>query len=499
MKDLRDQLERRGIACRTCGDAQTMVSGVSDDSRRIDAGDLFVAMPGHRTQGAKYIADALAAGAVAVACAPGQEPDGASCLLIDDVAAAAGPIAAVILGEPSERLELVGVTGTNGKTSIAHLIEHVYLAAGTTCGLAGTVVERWPGVERGATMTTLPAVPLQKMLAEMAAAGCRSVVFEVSSHALAQHRVAGCRFRAAVFTNLTRDHLDYHGDEESYFQAKARLFQDYLEPDAAAVINVDDPWGARLAAGFTGKRLWRYSVDGEDAEGRVLAVEGDLERTRVSLEIAGRRLRVESRLVGRVNVANLLAAATAALALGLDPEAVEAGLSACPPVPGRLERVGDGRPVVLVDYAHTPDALERALAALGRPAGGRLIVCFGCGGDRDRGKRPMMGAVAAAGADLVVLTSDNPRSENPERIIADIEEGCRGRMERIDRRAAAAGGSGYLVEPDREAAIALAIEVAGERDLVLVAGKGHENYQEVAGRRRPFDDRKVVRRLLEER
>jgi len=333
----------------------------------------------------------------------------------------------------------------------------------------------------------------------MAAAGCRSVVFEVSSHALAQHRVAGCRFRAALFTNLTRDHLDYHGDEESYFQAKARLFHDYLPPDGAAVINVDDPWGARLAAGLTGTRLWRYSVDGKDAEGRVLAVEGDLERNKVSMEIDGRRLHVESQLVGRVNVANLLAAATAALALEIDPEAIESGLAACPPVPGRLERVGGGPPLVLVDYAHTPDALERALAALGRPPGGRLIVCFGCGGDRDRGKRPMMGAVAAAGADVVVLTSDNPRSESPDRIIADMEEGCRGRINRIDREAAAAGGSGYLVEADRERAIALAIDVAGERDLVLIAGKGHENYQEVAGHRRPFDDRVVVRRLLEER
>ncbi len=496
--ELAAYLRECGVPCSIAGDPATRVTGVCDHSGRVQPGDLFVALPGHRTDGRRFAAEAISRGAAAVACSAKPVDAAVPAIVAADILRAAGPLAARVLGNPAGKLRLAGVTGTNGKTTVAFLLEGIARKAGITCGLAGTVFERWPGCERRASLTTVPAVALQTALGEMVRAGCQAAVLEVSSHALAQHRVGGCRFGLAVFTNLTRDHLDYHGDEESYFAAKQRLFTEYLAEGGAAVVNADDPWGRRLVASLPQAGLWTFSPSGaRHARARLVALETSLEGTRARMEVDGRAVEVRSRLLGAFNAANLLAAATAALAWGIELDAVTGGLESCGPVPGRLERIGTGRPVVLVDYAHTPDALERALAAVSALAPGRTIVCFGCGGDRDRGKRPMMGAAAARGADVVVLTSDNPRSEDPERIIADIEAGLAAVMERIEPAQAAAGRRGYLIEPDRREAIRTAIEVAADGDVVLVAGKGHEDYQEVRGERRPFDDRAVVRELLE--
>jgi UDP-N-acetylmuramoyl-L-alanyl-D-glutamate--2,6-diaminopimelate ligase len=338
---------------------------------------------------------------------------------------------------------------------------------------------------------------IQRAFHSMRAVGCTCVAMEVSSHALSQHRVAGCRFDAAIFTNLTRDHLDYHGDEETYFAAKARLFMEYLRPEGVAVLNRDDAYAMRLAPLVGSHRCRTFSAErGVAADVTVREAQIGLEGIRARFDVCGRSVRVESRLVGEPNLSNIAAIVATTDALGVSIEAIEEGLRTCAPVPGRLERVGRDLPVALVDYAHTPDALERTLLAVRRIAKGRVIAVFGCGGDRDRGKRPIMGAIAGRNADLVVLTSDNPRTEEPAAILDQIEAGLSGLLPRIRSDSPSAlAGRGYVVEEDRERAIRLALEAAGTADVVVVAGKGHENYQETHGKRRWFDDRVVVRRL----
>jgi UDP-N-acetylmuramoyl-L-alanyl-D-glutamate--2,6-diaminopimelate ligase len=363
--------------------------------------------------------------------------------------------------------------------------------------VVGTVTHRFPGVERGAAHTTPESTDLQALLAEMRDAGTTLVVMEVSSHALAQERVAGLRFAAAGFTNLSRDHLDYHGDMEAYFAAKRRLFVEHLAPDGVAVVNARDPWGARLADQLgPGRTAWRYGTRAEDdlrAESTRLSISG-IETT---VQTPRGPLFLNSPLVGEHNLENLLCAAGLALAAGLPPAAVQAGLSTCPGAPGRLERI-EGRGVTaFVDYAHTDDALARALEALRALEPARLLVVFGCGGDRDRGKRPLMGAAAGRGADLAIVTSDNPRSEDPLGIIAGIEPGLAGAgRPRLTAVEAVAGEAGYVVVPDRRAAIELAVACARPGDAVLIAGKGHEATQLVGAERRHFDDREEARRAL---
>lgn len=499
---LQAKLESHGFACRAHVRADAVVSGVTHDSRAVAAGDLFLAMSGTRTDGARYIEQALAAGAVAVVCEPGVAAADVARIELDDVMRAAGVIASAVHGEPTAGMRVVGITGTNGKTSCTYLLESVLAAAGHSAGVVGTVSQRWPGHESTASMTTPPATDLQKMMAQVAAAGCGWVAMEVSSHALSQHRVAGCSFDAAIFTNLTRDHLDYHGDEETYFAAKARLFLEYLSPDGVAVLNADDAFAMRLVDTLGRDRCRTFSIEpGVDADVVVTALDSDLDglRGRLRLGTGGREIELDSRLVGTPNLANIAAVVAAADALGLATDSIERGLRACAPVPGRVERIGRTRPVVLVDYAHTPDALERTLASVARHTVGRLIVVFGCGGDRDRGKRPMMGEIAGREATVAVLTSDNPRSEEPAAILADIEVGVTrvsGMTRARDVEALRApGAGGYLVEADRERAIAAALALAATDDVVVVAGKGHEDYQDVAGHKRHFDDREVVRRL----
>lgn len=503
--DLLNRLRAAGFECESNVSSNLSIRGVSQDSRDIRPGDLFLALPGTTTDGARFIADASAAGAVAALCSRDVAADGYARIVVDDVVRAAGHAAAMALGDPADRMRLIGVTGTNGKTSCTYLLDHVLCAAGQNVGVLGTISQRWAGRERTASMTTPPTVELHRAFASMAAADCRWVVMEVSSHALSQHRVAGCRFDAAIFTNLTRDHLDYHGDEESYFAAKASLFLDYLDPSSGiAVLNAEDSFAMRLSGMLGAERCRTFTTRADsECDVSVIRAETGLDGIRAELRIGSRSVEINSRLIGLPNLANIAAVTAAASAVGFPDEAIVAGINGCPPVPGRLERVGDQRPVVLVDYAHTPDALERTLEAIrANNAGGRLIAVFGCGGDRDRGKRPMMGEIAGRLADISIITSDNPRSEDPSAIVADIEAGILPEATRVEaddaRRTSAGGGRrSYMIEVERERAITAALGVAGPEDVVVVAGKGHEDYQDIAGVRHHFDDREVVRRLVE--
>jgi len=501
------------------------VRGLAYDSRRVASGDLFFALPGTRNDGSAFIDAAIANGAVAVVCTADQARPGLPCVAVPDAAevmTATGLLAAAFYGDPSEALDLVGVTGTNGKTSCTYLLESVWKREGRKPGVIGTIVQRCDAFQRRSAMTTPSAIDLQAVLADMVAAGCDRVALEVSSHALDQQRVAGCRFRAAIFTNLTRDHLDYHDTEDSYFAAKASLFRSYLEPGrGAAILNVDDARVAALALELPDVDVWTYSCRQRRGyalpRASIVRARYTLSGIHAMLDLDGTRVEVISPLVGAANLSNILAVAATARALGVDAEVIGEGLSACPPVPGRMERITvpllpgapakvlATLPAVFVDYAHTPDALDRTLRALVPRTRGRLIVVFGCGGDRDRGKRPIMGRIAGQLATVVVLTSDNPRSETPREIISEIEAGIDNLLPNIAFDSsfpfstiglAAAATRGYLVLPDREQAIQAAVLGAAGDDVVVIAGKGHEDYQEIAGVRRSFDDRVLARNFL---
>jgi UDP-N-acetylmuramoyl-L-alanyl-D-glutamate--2,6-diaminopimelate ligase len=484
------------VELRGRGDVE--VSGVSCDSRHVTPGDAFFALAGTATDGRRFVAEALGRGAVAVVADRDVEANGAAIVRVGDARRALGEVAARLAGDPSGDLSVVGVTGTNGKTTTTHLLDGIWRAAGRRSGVIGTVGYRIGDESRAAPFTTPDAPLLQRLLADMRAARVTHVAMEVSSHALEQQRVAGMSFAAAAFTNLTRDHLDFHGDLEAYFAAKARLFVELLPagrtPDPVAVVNVDGAAGERLAA-MVRTRLVRVSRRGP-ADVRVLDATTTLAGTQARLALGGRRVVVTSPLVGAPQLETLALAAGVAWALGVAADVIAVGLAATSAPPGRVEQIAGPGFTVVVDYAHTPDALARLLEALRPLTPGALVTVFGCGGDRDRGKRPMMGAAAALGSDRVILTSDNPRTEDPERILADIEVGLRGAGL---ARAAAAGAPGYLVEADRRRAIALALEAARPGDVVVIAGKGHEDYQIVGTVRHHLDDREEVRRLLEAR
>ncbi|MCB9373608.1 MAG: UDP-N-acetylmuramoyl-L-alanyl-D-glutamate--2,6-diaminopimelate ligase [Microthrixaceae bacterium] len=438
------------------------VTGVAHDSRAVAEGDLFCCVPGALADGHEHAGAAVAAGAVALLCErPLDLP--VPQIVVARTRPAMGPAADEVYGHPSRSLLVAGVTGTNGKTTTVHLLASILEHADRPAAVIGTLT---------GARTTPEAPDLQRLLAAYVADGVAAVAMEVSSHALAMHRVDGTRFRVAVFTNLSADHLDFHPTMEDYFQAKARLFTPELAD--AAVVNVDDPRGRLL------RDAALVPTEGFSAD----AVEG-LAVGRASSRCRWRGHDVTVPLGGRFNVANALAALEAAITLGIEPAAAAEGLAAAGPVPGRFETVDAGQPfTVVVDYAHTPDGLDRVLATARELAGdGRVIVVFGCGGDRDRAKRPMMGEVAARRADRVVLTSDNPRSEDPATIISQVRSGIE------DDRT-------LLVEPDRRRAIALALEEAAPGDLVVVAGKGHESVQVLGDATVPFDDRAVVRELL---
>lgn len=493
------------------GSPETDISAVVVDSRRVVPGALFCALPGAAADGTAFIADALRRGAAAVLASsdvPEESLDGDYPLVLAVNPRTATALAAAAIHRfPAARMGLLGVTGTNGKTTVVSLVDAMVRAAGRRSGLVGTVEQRFGNVRRDASHTTPESVDLQALFAEMVEAGTELVAMEVSSHALAQSRVAGLRFRAAAFTQLTRDHLDYHGTLDRYFDAKASLFHEHLAADGVAVINGADPYGKRLAKSLTaaGRRVWRFGIEGADG----LEDVPELFARDLRLSLAGFAATlatpmgtrpVRSPLVGRHNVENALAAAGLALAGGIPLGAVVDALATCSGAPGRLEPVADpsGRRV-FVDYAHTDDALGRVLEALRAqaPADARVISVFGCGGDRDPGKRPLMGEAAARRSDVVVVTSDNPRSESPERIIEAVVPGVeRGGLSPSDEPALAAGGRGFVTVVDRAEAIATALRIARPGDVVLIAGKGHETYQQVGSEKRPFDDREIAQGAL---
>jgi UDP-N-acetylmuramoyl-L-alanyl-D-glutamate--2,6-diaminopimelate ligase len=462
---------------------KTEISGIVHRADEATPGALFCAIPGMRADGHDFAAEALARGAAALLVErPLDLPVPQA--LVPDARLGMALAAAELLGRPSEALAVVGVTGTNGKTTSAFLIRSVLEAAGHRCGLIGTIEARVGGEALAVRHTTPDALALQGLLAAMRDAGDTACAMEVSSHALAQRRAAGTRFAAALFTNLTRDHLDYHADVEEYFAAKRGLFArpEGEGPDPPGAANLDDDHGRRLAreAGALG-----YAVDAP-AEVRPEAASGLTSGIVARIATPRGALEVESRLRGRFNLANLTGVVAVGELLGLPHDAVAAGIAAVRGVPGRFEAIEAGQPFpVIVDYAHTPDSLQNVLrAARELVSGGRLLVVFGCGGDRDRGKRPQMGAVARALADVAVVTSDNPRTEEPEAIIAEILAGAEG------------GAAELVVEPDRRAAIAWAAARAAPGDAVVIAGKGHEQGQERHGVITPFDDRTVAREVL---
>ena len=485
------------------GDSSVRVSSVCVDSRQVTPGALFVALPGEAVDGHRFVEQAVERGAVvAVVSEPVDQGAAPAVVRVPDTRAALARIAAAFYEHPSGHMSLVGITGTNGKTTLTYLLEAVLQAAGLRPGVIGTVEVRFAGRVEHNPHTTPQAHQLQELLARMRTSGVDCALIEVSSHGLALQRVRACHFRVAVFTNLSRDHLDFHGDLDSYAAAKRLLFGRELNEsqaeDRLAVVNADDPASHGMLKDWAGPVI-RFSLSGAGQVHPQGPVKSGLDGLEAELTFGDGTIALRSRLIGRHNLENLVCAVAVAHGLGIAPEAIEAGLAACERIPGRLDRVDGPGPAVFVDYAHTDHALTNVLAALRPLSTGRLVVVFGCGGDRDRGKRPLMGGAVAAAADLAVVTSDNPRSEDPAVIIDQILPGLHDRAwQRLDAAALpACPGRGYVVEADRRAAIRLAVGLADGDDVVLIAGKGHEDYQIVGAKRLDFDDRVEAQSALQ--
>jgi len=472
---LRLRLEREGLLVRWPADAPAVIPAITTDSRSVEPDALFLAYVGSLVDGHTYVAAAARAGA-AFALVEREVPEAPlPQALVRDGKRAASVAASAFFGNPADALVLLAITGTNGKTTTAHLLRHLFSdrAPAGSLGTLGAIDGRGELLPTAGSLTTPGPVELHRALALLRHAGVQTVAMEASSHSLDQDRIAGLTFRAAVFTNLTRDHLDYHGDEAHYLAAKLKLDR-YLAPGGFQVVNSDDHAWASLP-----QRAERITFGIKaPADVRAEDVEGDRLGMRFRLVVRDTSAPVTLPLLGTFNVENALGAAAAAIALGREPEYVAKRLSAAPQVPGRMERLADTPCVVLRDYAHTPDALERALAALRPLTRGRLVVVFGAGGDRDKGKRPLMGAIAARAADLSVVTSDNPRTEDPEQIMHDIEAGM--------------AGTPHLRIVDRKAAVLRALAIARPDDVILLAGKGHETYQVVGHEHLPLDEREIV-------
>ncbi len=488
--------------CRVRGDERQAVRGLAYHSERVKPGDIFVALKGSRTDGHLYIEVALRGGArVIVTEQEMAPPAGVTVVQVRQARLALAQLSAAFYGHPSREMTLVGITGTNGKTTTAYLLESIFRAAGHRVGVVGTVNYRVGEVTWLAPVTTPESLDLQRLLREMRQLGVSHGVMEVSSHALDLRRVDRTMFTAGVFTNLSQDHLDYHREMKDYFAAKSRLFVEILQDGGPsrglAVLNLDERRGRELRERVQVPVITYGRRRG--GEGRPQRDEFRRDGLRAVLATPAGELEVSSGLCGPFNLANIMAAVATSLGLGVSREAVVKGVAGLAGVPGRLERFGgQGSPTVFVDYAHTPAALEEVIRALRSLGFGRLITVFGCGGDRDRGKRPLMGRAAAAGSHLVVVTSDNPRTEEPGRIIADIEAGLEvAGCCQLTEVAARRGERGYLVIPDRREAINQAVRLARPEDAVLVAGEGHEDYQIWGERRLPFDDREEVVKALE--
>lgn len=464
-------------------------SGITHDSRRVTPGMMFVASPGLQQDGGAFMASAVERGASVVLCQrDAVAPSRVTRIRVSDVREAMARASAAFYGHPSSQLRVIGVTGTNGKTTVAFMVKAMLEAAGVKTGLMGTVRYEIGDRVIPAQRTTPESVDLQQMLAQMVRAGCKACVMEVSSHALQQKRVWGIEYDVSIFTNLTQDHLDYHGDMEEYFAAKSRLFApDWpVKKSQTGVINIDDAYGERLFVGGSPAVRMTYGIE-KSAELRATQLELTRECSRFTVETAQKRFACRLPLIGRHNVYNALAAIGAGLALDLPIEQIQSALNAMPPVPGRLESIPSGQPFgVFVDYAHTDDALLNVLTTLREISQGRVLLTFGCGGARDTAKRPRMGAVAAKLADYTIITTDNPRRESPAAIAAEVESGYRSTRQ-----------DSYHVELDRRRAIEEIIRMARPNDVVLIAGKGHETYQEFNDTVVPFDDRVHAQEMLQ--
>jgi len=491
LADLHDRVE----GARIVADAPGEVRGLSHDSRHVRPGDLFVCLVGSRFDGHDYAADALARGALALAVQEDHLRDlrwdadrsKIPLLVVPDTRRALPALAVALYGDPTRTLKLVGVTGTNGKTTTTFLIASILRAAGLRTGTVGTLGAELMGETLPSDRTTPEADQLQALFAQMRARGAQAAVMEVSSHALAQYRTDGCAYDAAAFTNLTQDHLDYHNTLDEYFEAKMRLFRDYPAVNGkpfVASINLDDPRGAIVARETRG-RVLTYGIQNQaDITARDIRTEPG--RTAFRASTPAGTFDAELNIGGTFQVYNALAAIGVGVGLGFATETIAQGLSALQAVPGRFESIPTGRGFhVIVDYAHSPDGLENLLDSARRLNPARLLIVFGCGGDRDRTKRPIMGRLAATRAEVAIVTSDNPRTEDPQAIIDEIRTGMNDATAKV------------IVEPDRRKAISLALQEARPGDLVLIAGKGHEDYQEIQGVKHPFDDRQVVRELLD--
>lgn len=466
------------------------VQNIRYDSRTVERGDLFVALRGTSLDGTKFIAHAIDKGAKAIVLDDDSAVSDSYCMhtgvvkvVVPDARVALAQISANYFQHPSKSLTMVGVTGTNGKTTTTHIIKELLEASHKKTGLIGTI-EYNIGDERiPATHTTPESLELQGLLKRMVDANCTAAVMEVSSHALHQHRVAGIEYDVAIFTNLTQDHLDYHGSMDDYFKAKKILF-DSLTSDACAIVNVDDEWGRKLLAGVSSKSISFGISERADVQATDIAL--STSGTKFTILHEGKETHIETPLLGRFNVSNILAAFSAGIVLGIDKQLMQTTLRTISPVRGRFERIVSPQGwTAVIDYAHTPDALEKALSALRDVLGtnGNIITVFGCGGNRDRTKRPTMARIATEYSDMTIVTSDNPRHENPEAIIDEAMSGVK-------------AGAVVYREADRKQAIYLALEMAKQHDVVLIAGKGHEEYQIIGDEKIPFSDRRIVEEYL---
>ena len=480
----------KGVSClHLAGNLNVSVKGLSYDSRKVGKGHLFVAIRGDNFDGNDFIPQAIERGAVAIVSEQKAIPIGSklSWAIVDNARRALAIISGNFYNQPSRRLYLIGVTGTNGKTTVTYLVESVFQQGGRKIGRLGTIDYRVGERLVEAERTTPEAPDINRYMAEMVENGCQACVIEVSSHSLDMERVYGCDFDVAVFTNLTRDHLDFHLSMERYFSSKKKLFE-YLEnkKEAVAVINLDDPKGKELSRGLKVRSItygWQPSAD-ITVDSYQLSLQG-LEATITTPE---GKLQVSSPLIGSGNLSNILAAVGVGMAAGISLSDISQGIARVSPIPGRFEQVNEGQDfTVIVDYAHTDDALRNLLESVREVAKGRVITVFGCGGDRDPSKRPLMGAHAMKLSDIAIVTSDNPRSEDPLQIIREIEVG----IESVGVRKGA-----HLVIPDRKEAIKRAIDEAHPGDMVVIAGKGHERYQIIGNKTIPFDDREVARQFI---
>jgi len=485
------------------GDSEIDIQGLHYDSRSVGPGGLFFGLRGVKSDGCQFLEAAVNGGAVAVVADRPCAVAGATFVLVPDARRAMSLMAARFYGEPTAGIPVVGITGTNGKTTTSYLIEGVLEQGGIPSAVLGTISYRFGELVIEAPNTTPESVDLQRNLRELVDQGARGVVMEVSSHSLEQHRVDGCNFDVAVFTNLTRDHLDYHLDMESYFASKLRLFTDLVTPDERkptrrAVVNLDDPYGPRIKAAASCPVL-SYAMHGE-ADVTVAQVDFSVHGISCRLRTPRGELSLKSDLLGRFNLYNIMAAVTAGLSLELSDQAIRAGIEGHKKVPGRVERVENDKGItVLVDYAHTGDALENVLSTVTELKTNRIITLFGCGGDRDKGKRPVMGEIAARFSDLAIVTSDNPRTEEPLAIMADVRAGITPlglREYRPEELSAGFAEKGFAAIESRHDAIKIAIAAARPGDIVLLAGKGHEDYQIVGTQKFHFDDREEAARAL---